>query len=150
MTAKTTRLNRKANSKLDMPIIRRRAKLAVKKKHGKKIKLSDVDKVWKDYVEYAIIRPLLYRSIANIEDHFSVHLIGKPYSERLLKILAQGYNVGRFGLKLADKWNRRGLIYKLSFVDKKVKGQIIFEADAKFKKRVVEKLNGSEYVRLEL
>lgn len=126
----------KANSKFDMPTIRRRAKLAVKKKHKVTIKLSDVDKVWKDYVEYAIIRQVLYRSEADIAGHFKVELVGKPYSKQLLALIAKGWNVGKFGLKPAEKWSRLGIIYGLRFVDPKCKGQIVFEADKDFKKRV--------------
>lgn len=139
----------KAHSKFDMPTIRRRAKAAVKKRHKKIIKLSTVDKVWKEYVEYAIIKQVLYRGIADIEGHFKVELIGRPYSDRLLKLLEKGLNVGKFGLKKAEKWSRLGYNYKLEFVDNKCKGQIVFEADAKFKKRVHERLkNTNQYYRI--
>lgn len=147
MTAKTTRS--KAHSKFDMSVIRRRAKAAVKKRYKKTIKLSTVDKVWKEYVEYAIIKQVLYRGVADIEGHFKVELIGRPYSDRLLKLLAKGLNVGKWGLKTAEKWNRLGYIYKLEFTDKKCKGQIVFEADAKFKKRVCEHLKDpTKYYRI--
>ncbi len=150
MTTKTTQRSRKANSSFDMAVIRRRAKAEVKKRYGKTIKLSTVDKVWKDYVEYAIIRQVLYRGIAEIENHFSVTLTGKPYSKQLLDLIGKGYNVGKFGLKKAEKWNRLGTIYKLKFIDKNCKGQIIFEAHPKFKKLVFEKLKDTtEYFKIE-
>ena len=130
------RLKHKANSKFNMPAIRRRAKLAVKKRYKKTISLSTVDKVWKDYVEHAIIKKVLYRSEANIEGHFKVELVGKPYSPKLLKMLESGWNVGKFSIIPAQKWSRLGYIYGLRFIDSKYKGQIVFQADKDFKKRV--------------
>jgi len=148
MIAKTTRS--KAQRKFDMPTLRRRAKKLVRKRHKKTISLSTIDKVWKEYVEYAIIKQVLYRGIAEIDSNFSIELVGKKYSPRLLKLLEKGWQVGKYGLKPAEKWSRLGYIYKLRVIDKKCKGQIVFEAHPKFKKRVVERLkNTGQYYRIE-
>lgn len=148
MIAKTTRS--KAQRKFDMPTLRRRAKKLMRKRHKKTISLSEVNKIWKEYVEYAIIKQVLYRGIAEIDNNFSVELVGKKYPPRLLKLLEKGWQVGKTGIKPAELWNRMGYIYKLRVVDKQCKGQIVFEADPKFKKRVVDKLkNTTQYYRIE-
>lgn len=132
-----------------MAVIRRRAKSAVKKRHKKTIKLSTVDKVWKEYVEYAIIRQVIYRGVADIEGHFKVELTGQPYSEQMLKRMEKGYIVGKWGLKKVEKLNRFGYHYKLSLTDKNCKSKIVFNADPKFKKRVHEQLkNTNQYYKI--
>lgn len=109
-----------------------------------------VDKIWKEYVEYAIIKQVLYRGIAEIDSNFSVELVGRKYNEGLLKLLEKGWQVGKYGLKPAEKWSRLGYIYKLKVVDKKCKSKIVFNADAKFKKRVSERLKTTgQYYRIE-
>ena len=129
-------------SKFDMCIIRRRAKKAVKKRHKKSIKLSDVDKIWAEYVEYAIIRDVIKYGYSDIEGHFRTEIVGREVAKdkKIISLLIKGLNIGKNGLRTATKWKDSKYIYKIKVIDKNCKGVLIFEADKKFRKRVAQRL----------
>lgn len=142
----------KAHSKFDMPAIRRRAKTMVKKKHKVKIKLSDVDRIWKDFVEYGIIRPVLNGDEADVTNHFSVQLKTRKIvdDKRHMALMTKGLTISNGIVTKIDKVQRvrPGLKYILVMKDYKYKGSLVFQADDKFKKRINDVWNeGIQYFK---
>lgn len=154
MTRGTT--YKKANSTFNMPVLRRRAKIMMRKKHKKTIKLSRLDEVWEQFVEYAIIRPLLKYGWVQVDDNVRFEIVGKRIvdDKRLTALLSKGLMVRPNGaLKEAGEMgrNRPGLVYRIKMTDASyTKGQLIFHADAKFKKRVSQHLmNSMQFYKIE-
>jgi len=148
MTVKTTRS--KAQAKFDMPTIRRRAKRLMRKRHKKTISLKEVDKIWKEYVEYGIIREVLHYGYIDIDSNFRIEIEGRKILEdkRIQALLEKGLNVNGI-VKPAVRWGNRDVIYKIKLIDKQCKGQIVFTAHKDFKKRVSEHLkNPNTYYKI--
>lgn len=150
MTAKT--IHKRAVNVFDMKKLRLRAKKIVKQRHGKIIKKSDVDKVWKDYCEYGIIQPLLKYGIVEIDKNFSIEIVGKRIIDdpRVFNMFKNGIGLHKKIGQMAT--NRPGLFYKIKVTDNNYKnGKLIFEANPKLSKRVHEELkNTTNYYRIEL
>lgn len=139
-----------------MPPLRARAKKLMRKKHKKTVNLTFLDKVWKEWVEYNIIRPLIKYGKVHVDDKFSVEIVGRKVESdaRLRAMMINGMAVTSKGRKTEAKIlnrNRHGILYKIVVEDKNYKGgQVIFEADKKLKKRVKEQLiNTSQYYRIQ-
>ena len=140
--------------KFYFPIVRHRIRKKLRKKHKKTIKLSEVDKIWKDYVEYAIIRPLLDGRRVEVRS-MTIEIVGTKWvdDKALTTLLIKGFNVGRNGvIKDASDWgaHRRGVKYKIELTDTDYKqGTLVFESDVKLAKRVHETLkNTVTYFRI--
>lgn len=123
----------------------------MRKKYKKTIKLSTLDKVWKDWVEFAIMRPLIKYGKVQIAERFSIEIVGKRIIDdaRMISLLTKGMVISKSGFKIEPKRfgnNRQGIIYKIVAVDKNYKGQLIFEPDRKLSKRVSEHLINSQQV----
>lgn len=138
-----------------MPTLRARAKKMMRKKHKKTVKLTLLDKVWKEYVEYAIVRPLIEYGKIQVDNKLSFEIVGRRVENdpRLRAMLINGMAVTKKGFKTEAKIlnrNRHGILYKIVAEDKNLKeGKLIFEADKKIKKRVKEQLiNTSQYYRI--
>jgi len=138
-----------------MPTLRDRAKKMMRKKHKKTVNLTLLDKVWKEYVEYAITRPLLRYGKIQVDEKLSFEIVGRKVEDdpRLRAMLINGMAVTKKGFKTEAKIlnrNRHGILYKIVAEDKNLKeGVLIFEADKKLKKRVKEQLmNTSQYYRI--
>lgn len=134
-----------------MLVLRKRAKVMMRKKYKKTIKLSTLDKVWKDWVEFAIMRPLIKYGKVQIAERFSIEIVGKRIIDdaRMISLLTKGMVISKSGFKIEPKRfgnNRQGIIYKIVAVDKNYKGQLIFEPDRKLSKRVSEHLINSQQV----
>jgi hypothetical protein len=139
-----------------MPTLRKRAKLMMRKKYKKTIKLSTLDKVWGDWVEYAVIRPLLKYGKVQIDDRTSIEIVGRRIVDSRVasRLLINEMAVSKSGYKMNPMQmpqHRRDYIYKIVFTDKNYKGgQLIFEADKDLRKRVKEELiNTFTYYRIE-
>lgn len=128
----------------DMRIIRRRARKKLRVKHGVKIKLSEVDKIWKDYVNLAIIKPLIKFGKVQIDKNTSIEIVGK----KTLKII----NLKKGGKASTSNVNSRrpGLTYKVVYFDSNYKrGALVFTASPIIKKSVNEALlNTNIYYRI--
>lgn len=121
----------------------------MRKKHKKTISLSTLDAVWKNWVELAVIRPLIKYGYVQVDDNFRIEIVGKRVIDdvRVVKLMTNGMVVGRNGLKMEPKKfgnNRQGLIYKIVVTDKSYKGQLIFKANRNLSKRVSEHLINSQ------
>lgn len=127
--------------KFDMPSLRRRCKKLMRKKHKKTIKLNEVDKIWKNYVEYGIVRPLLKYGKVEIDKFTSVEIVGERAKSKHQSLYIEKI--------VTHKAHREGLLYSVIMNDKNYKGKLIFHAYSKIKKRVHEELkNTNTYYRV--
>lgn len=134
-----------------MPVLRKRAKKMMRDKYKKTIKLSTLDKVWNDWVEIDIIKPLIKYGRVQVDDRFSVEIVGKRVENdvRAANLLSNGMVVTKTGFKVpAEKLNanRQGILYKIVVTDSNYKGQLIFEAEPQLRKRIKEHLINSQQV----
>jgi hypothetical protein len=145
MTAKTIVPKAKAKYDFDMPSLRRRVKKLMRKKHKKTIKLSLVDKVWKEYVECGIIKPMIHIGKVQVDKNFSLEIIGR-------KVINSKQLIGfvKSGQKLKGYKHREGLSFKVECVDKNFKeGRLFFEPSKLMSAKVHEALeNTSNYYRI--
>lgn len=146
----------KVHSKFNMPVLRRRAKRMMRSKYKKTIKLSDVDKIWKEYVEYAVVKRLLKFGTANVDNKMTLEIVGRKIIEdpKAFNMLVNGLNVAKSGgLKKSVIFNnnRPDVKYKIVLKDNNYKrGNLIFKADSKLSNRVHNELkNTNTYYRIE-
>ena len=135
-------ISKRARHKFNMPLVRQRAKKLMRKKFKKTIKLSDVDKVWNDYVEFGILQPLLKYGIVNVDDRMMFRIVGKSIIDRpeLAAMFERGVTIRKGGLVTDTtnlNLNRNGIIYKIVLIDKNHKGgELIFQPHKEFAKKV--------------
>lgn len=132
---------------LNMAVLRKRAKKLLKKKHGVVISLSQAKKIWDDYCEYDIIRPLLKFGKVQIDERTSIEIVGTKYENdpKLMGLMTKGLNGnGHIKKAVAFDSNRMGVKYKIVFKDKNYKDRLIFEPNAKLSKRVHEELKNTQ------
>lgn len=141
--------------RFSMPVLRKRARKTLKKKYGKLRKLSTLDKVWGDWVEYAIIRPLLTYGKVQIDEHFSIEIVGRKVEDVpvVYNLLSKGRAITKKGRFIEPELlgrNRTGILYKIVVTDTNYKkGQLIFESDRDLAKRVREHLENTQtYYRI--
>jgi len=146
----------RAHSSFDMKPLRRRAKKLLRKKYKKTIKLSTVDKIWKEYCEFAVIRPLLKDGVANMDGNTKLEIVGRKIvnDNSIYNLLSKGLTKRSGGvIAPPEKMNihRSGFIYKIKLSDSAFKrGQLVFKADAKLAKRVSKVLTETpKYYRIE-
>lgn len=123
----------------------------MRKKYKKTIRLTDLDKVWKSWVEYAIVKPLIKYRYVQIDDNFRIEIVGRKIVEdaRLVSLMVNEMVISKTGRKISPKKfgnNRQGVLYKIVATDKQYEGQLIFEPDRKLSKRVSEHLINSNQV----
>lgn len=146
------RYKRKARI-ITMPILRRRCKKMMRKKHKKTIKLKDLDRVWSSYAEWAIKHLIKYGKV-NLGNHTTMEIVGKEIisDNRLFSALTRGKYVNKDGsLKTSNlSLNRPGVIYTIRYKNPDYKGQIIFDASLELRRRVSDHLKTSkQYYRIE-
>ncbi len=146
----------KAHSSFDMAVLRRRAKKLLRKKYKKTIKLSKVDKIWKEYCEYAVVKPLLKNGFANLDDNTSLEIVGKRIIDdtRMYNLLSNGLSYRRGGaIAPVGKLNhtRSGFCYKVRLKDKTFnRGQLVFKTAPDLAKKVHKALvEITNYYRIE-
>lgn len=127
----------------------------MRKKFKKTIKLSDVDKIWKEYVEHGIVKPLLRLGKVQVDSKLDIEIVGKKILDdpQTMKLLLNGLNVKNGRLKEMVRFdnNRPDVKYKIVLTDKNYKGgKLIFEPDAKLSARVHQELkNTNTYYRIQ-
>lgn len=135
----------KAKYDFDMPSLRRRIKKQMRKKHKKTIKLSFVDKVWKEYVRCGIINPLINVGKIEIDKNFSLEIVGE-------KIVNNNklFTLTMSGRVLKTYTNRDGIFYSIVAVDKNFKeGKLYFEPSDNITEKIHEALeNTNNYYRI--
>jgi len=135
----------KVRTKYKWTATRRSIKKAVRKKYKKSMLLTDVDKIWADYVEYAIVRPLIKYGRVQVDKTLSLEIVGTRIesNKRVANLMAKGKYV-RNGMALnIDKINhtRLGYVYSVKVTDTIYnKGVLIADIHPKLKKRVSEHL----------
>jgi hypothetical protein len=147
-------IQKSKRGRFSFPIVRHRVRKKLRSKHKKTIKLSEVDKIWKDYVEYAIIKPLLDGRRVEIKS-MTIEVVGTRLGKEkgLATLLVKGFNVGRSGvIKDATDWgaHRQGVKYKIVLTDTEYKrGSLVFRSNPKLARRVHETLkNTVTYFRI--
>lgn len=128
-----------------MRVLRSRAKKMMRSKHKKTIKLTDLDRVWSDWVEFNILRPLIKYGSVQIDEKTSIEIVGKTIinDKASFNLLANGRAITKTGRFVEPKRlsGRADYIYKIVMTDDNYKkGQLVFEADKKLKKMVREAL----------
>lgn len=135
----------KVRTKYKWTATRRSIKKAVRKRYKKSMLLTDVDKIWADYVEYAIVRPLIKYGRVQVDKTLSLEIVGTRIesNKRVANLMAKGKYV-RNGMALnIDKINhtRLGYVYSVKVTDTIYnKGVLIADIHPKLKKRVSEHL----------
>lgn len=135
----------KVRTKYKWTATRRSIKKAVRKKYKKSMLLTDVDKIWADYVEYAIVRPLIKYGRVQVDKTLSLEIVGTRIesNKRVANLMAKGKYV-RNGMALnIDKinHNRLGYVYSVKVTDTIYnKGVLIADIHPNLKKRVSEHL----------
>lgn len=138
-----------------MSVLRKRGQKMMRKKFGKKVTLTQLKKLWDDWVEYAIIRPLLADGKVYIDKHTYLEIVGyKPEKNAsIINLLSKGMAVTKSGRIIEPKLigrNRKDFLYKIVCVDTLYKnGVVIFKADRELSKRVADALeNTQNYYRI--
>jgi len=127
----------------------------MRKRYKKRIELSKVDEVWKDWVEIMIVEPLLKGHKVNIDKHCTLEIVGSRVidNKKVFNLLSNGIMVQGRMVKKAIKLNqtRKGLTYRIEMIDNNFKeGKLLFTAAPYIKKRVNESLkNTNTYYRIE-
>jgi len=140
MTAKT--IHKRAKSKFNKPKLRRTCKKAIRVRFKKSISLSKVDAVWKDWVEYMIVQPLLKGEKVQLDKHFSLEVVGQRIidNKKAFNLMSRGYvALSGGGIKKAElnDTTRYGLTYAIEMTETRFKeGKLIFTADQKIRERV--------------
>lgn len=130
-----------------MPLLRRRAKKLLKRKYGKDITLSDVDKIWAEYYKYGIEKPLIQFGRVQIDRRFSIEIVGTRLENNpnMLNLMVKGLNKQGV-IKEAVKFNpsRPGINYSIVVIDRNCKEKMIFEAHPELKEVVHQALVNTE------
>lgn len=144
----------KDKRKFDMPTVRRRARRLVKKRYGKRIKLTKVDKIWKEFVKYGIVRELLKYGKVQIDKNFSMEIVGRNITEdkKLFKIFVRGIGVRNGIITNSANLNkgRDGYVYHIVLTDNNFKeGVLIYKPTDKIREAVHNSLvNTNTYYRI--
>ncbi len=135
----------KAKYDFDMPSLRRRIKKQMRKKHKKTIKLSFVDKVWKEYVNHGIITPMIKMGKVQVDKNFSLELVGQKVIDNP-KLVSLVMN----GKMLKNYRHRDGIFHSVIAIDKNFKeGKLYFEPSDLISSNAHEALeNTSNYYRI--
>lgn len=145
-------IQRKLVNTFNTTALCKRAVKTVRRKYKKSIKQSEARKIWDDWCEYAVIRPLLKFGIVQIDKHTKIEIVGERYENdsRMFALMSNGLNKNGV-MKKAVKFNpnRYGIKYKIVFTDSNYRGVTIFKANKKLKERVHDALvNTQTYYRI--
>ncbi len=139
-------------SSFNMSVIRNRAKKNLKRRHGKKATLTEIDSVIKDCIEYCIVQPLLKYGKVQVDKTFSLEIVGRYIADdnSMIALLSKGKTINGI-VKDASNWTGRpGVKYKIVATETNYKGTLIFKADPKISKRVHERLKTTQqYYRIQ-
>jgi len=155
MIAKT--IHKRAKRKFDRKAIRKRGVKLMRKRYKKKIGLSKVDKVWKDWVELMIVDPLIKSGSVQVDKHLSFEIVGKRIIDdnKAFGMMSKGLMSmpnGRLKKITGLNETRKGIKYSIVMTDGLFReGKLSFVADNEIKKKVSEALRKTNnYYRIEL
>lgn len=144
-----------AKKSFDMPTLRRRARKMMRVRHKKRIKLTDLDAVWNDYVELCVLKPLIKYGEAEADKGFKLEIIAKDVlkDNRLYSLISKGllsYKSGGVARVTNMNKNRLGYVYKIALKQSNYKGIAIFQADSKIKSAVTRHLvESNQYYKVQ-
>ena len=71
----------------------------MRKKFKKTINLTTLDKIWKQYCEYGVVRPLIKYGRAEIDPHTRLEIVGKRIvdDKRIYGLFMNGKNLNKNG-----------------------------------------------------
>jgi hypothetical protein len=140
-----TRKRQNSNNDFDQAHFIKLTKRRFKKKFKKEITATEINKIWKDFVQYGIIQNVLKGNCTKIDKHSTIQVIGEKIEEdsRFVKLLKQGLIVRQTGdiKKVLSRGVRNDFKYKIVYKNKLAKGKLIFNASADFKRQLVKTLN---------
>ena len=142
-----TRKRQDSYNKFDQAHFVKLTKRRFKKKFGKEISATEINKIWKDYVQYRIIQNVLKGDCVKIDKHSTIQVVGMPVvnDQNLVSLLSNGKIMRRDGtISKADLSHKRKYYkYKIVYKNKLAKGTLIFKASPMFKKQLVDTLNNT-------
>jgi hypothetical protein len=135
MTAKTRHKRAKADFKY--PQVKARIKKQYRKRFKKSVTLTEIDKIWKAYLEEVVIKKLLSGSKVNVINGFELEVVGRKTDSRM-----------RW---LKDNPLKKGVIYKVECKNINFKnGKLFFKADKEIREQLKHLLrNTGQYFRIE-
>lgn len=140
-----TRKRQNSKNDFDQAHFVKLTKRRFKKRFKKNITATEINKIWKDFVQYGIIQKVLKGDCVKIDKHSTIQVIGEKIEEnsRFVNLLKQGLIVRQTGVikKVLTRGVRNDFKYKIVYNNKLAKGKLIFNANANFKKQLVETLN---------
>lgn len=118
-----------------------------KKKFKKEISATEINKIWKDFVQYGIIRNVLKGNCVRIDKHSTIQVVGVPVTEDkpFMNLMKNGRILRQNGtIRKADQLGKRKEFkYSFEYKNSLAKNKIIFKADKKFKKQLIDTLNNT-------
>lgn len=116
-----------------------------KKRFKKEIKASEINKIWKDFVQYGIVQKVLKGDCVKIDKHSTIQVVGEKIEEnsRFVNLLKKGLIIRQNGeiKKVLNRGVRNDFKYKILYINRLAKGNLIFKANTEFKKQLVNTLN---------
>jgi hypothetical protein len=112
-----------------------------KKKFKKPISATDINKIWKDWVQYHIIDGVIDGDKVKIDKHSSIRIVGMPILDdnSFKGLIMSGRMINRGGSVTSPKMNpkRKEFKYKIVYENKLAKDKALyFKASPKFAKQV--------------
>nr|WP_298658011.1 hypothetical protein [uncultured Flavobacterium sp.] len=120
-----------------MAIVTDRTKKKFRKKFKKKIDRSTIRKLWKDWVDIMILEPLIEKGEVMLDKRCKLEVVGVPiHMKKGIKSLA---SKGMSPMKEP----RKGWIYDIRMIEPRFKSLLMFDANKKFKKALIDKLENT-------
>lgn len=137
-----------------MPTLRRKARRLLKNKHGVVIKLDDVDRIWKQWIKYYVIRELIDKGKVRLDNKMTLEIVGSKVADdkKLYAIFVRGIGMKK-GVKQRSanlQKGRNGFVYHIVLTDKNFReGKLIYTPAKGIKKAVYNALvNTNNYYRI--
>lgn len=136
-------------------MIRRKCRKELKKRYGKVLtSLSEIDKIWKDYVKHGLVDELIHNGKVVVDKNFSIEVVGQPIVDnpKMYAIFSRGAGIkGNMVTKGANlQKGRTGVFYDIVLTDKNFKeGVLIFKPHPDISRAVHEALvNTNHHYRI--
>ena len=146
--------NNKLNSQFNQKHFIALTKKRFKKKFKTTITATEINKMWKDWVQYHIIDGVIDGDKVKIDKHSSIKIVGVPVLDdnSFKGLILSGRMVNRSGVASPIKRNikRKDFKYKIVYENKLAKDKALyFKASPKFAKQVHEALiNTNNYYQI--
>lgn len=134
-------ISNKSNNQFNQTHFIKLTKKRFRKKFKKGISAREINKIWKDWVQYHIIDGVIEGDKVKIDKHSSIRLVGMPILEdKTFKgLILSGRMINRGGVSSPIKRNikRKDFKYKIVYENKLAKDKALyFKASPNFAKQV--------------